>query len=341
MNTGAKFFCRLSRVPRNCAFTILELLVAMAVLTLLLAVLLGAINQTSSLTSMAYEKISAFQGARAGFDLLTRNLSQATLNSYWDYDPPPPATPTRYLRKSELHFLIGKSGTGSLPGTVDTGQAICFQLPAGRTTGSTYGNLENLLNACGYFITYGPVNTLPAPFPAPASPTYRYQLMQSIEPSESLGVYNTLAPSGAWATNLAANATPIAENIVYLAAWPRKAPAEDPAGTSLTTTFSYDSRASALSSPQPETAHQMPPVVQITMIALNETSAARVCTKASPPMGITPPTGSTPASPVLFTTSSESQFAADLLTLETNLAALGLSYRVFTAMVPIRESKMQ
>ena len=85
----------------------------------------------------------------------------------------------------------------------------------------------------------------------------------------------------------------------------------------------------------------MPPVVQITMIALNETSAARVCTKASPPMGITPPTGSTPASPVLFTTSSESQFAADLLTLETNLAALGLSYRVFTAMVPIRESKMQ
>ena len=335
MNLMAKCIRRLSRVPRDGAFTILELLVAMAVLTLLLVVLLGAINQTSSLTSMAYEKISAFQGARAGFDLLTRNLSQATLNSYWDYDPPRPAKPTRYLRKSELHFLIGKSGTGSIPGTVNTGQAVCFQLPAGRTGISGYGNLENMLNACGYFITYGPVNSLPAPFPAPASPTYRYQLMQAIEPSESLGVYDTSKASLDWVTKLATNAIPIAENIVYLAAWPRKAPSEDASGTALTGDFSYDSRAGALASPQPDTGHQMPPVIQVTMIALNETSAARVCTGSAPPTAITAALGG------LFQVSSQSQFATDLLTLETNLAGQGLSFRVFTAMVPIRESKMQ
>lgn len=316
------------------AFTILELLVAMAVLTLLLVLLLGAINQTSSVTRKASEKISAFQGARAGFDLLTRTLSQATLNSYWDYDNP--TSPTRYLRRSELHFLVGEAGMGSLPGTAGTGQAVCFQVPAGKSGDADNANLENLLNACGYFIQYGSVDSLPAPFPDPAAPTYRYQLMQAIEPSESLGVYDS--PTGEdWVDGLAAkaNAVPIAENIVYLLVWPRKAPSEDVDGNSLTTDFSYDSRSNALATPQPETAHQMPPVVQITMVALDETSAARVC------IGATPPSVVAGAFAGLFEDSSQTDFDEDLAELETNLAREGLSFRVFTSTVPIRESKMQ
>lgn len=325
---------RMSRPPGVLAFTILELLVAMAVLSLLLVLLLGAISQTSSVTRKGSEKISAFQAARAGFDLLTRNLSQATLNSYWDYDPPPPATPTRYLRKSELHFLVGNAGAGSLPGTAGTGQAVCFQLPAGKSSSASNANLENLLSACGYFIQYGPTDQLPAPFPAPASPTYRYQLMQAIEPSESLGVYAT-ANGTAWVAGLAANAVPIAENIVYLLVWPRKAPSEDAAGNALTGNFSYDSRANTLADPQPETAHQMPPVVQITIVALDETSAARVCT------GATPPTAVADAFSGLFQDSSQDKFEENLVELETRLAGNGLNYRVFTSTVPIRESKMQ
>jgi uncharacterized protein (TIGR02599 family) len=312
------------------AFSIPELLVAMAVLTLLLVLLLGTINQLSSVTRSASGKISAFQGARAGFDLLTRTLSQATLNSYWDYDNL--TAPTRYLRKAELHFLVGAAGTGSLPGTAGTGQALCFQVPAGKS--ETAANLENLLNACGYFIQYGPLDALPGPFPAPASPTYRYQLMQAIEPSESLRVYGATTGNG-WVGGLAAHAVPIAENIVYLLAWPRKAPLENPAGSSLTTNFSYDSRANALANPQPETAHQMPPIVQITMVALDETSAARVCT------GATPPSAVSEAFSGLFEDSSQDAFEEDLAQLESNLAARGLSFRVFTSMVPIRESKMQ
>jgi uncharacterized protein (TIGR02599 family) len=314
------------------AFTILELLVAMAVLALLLVLLLGAISQTSSVTRSASGKVSAFQGARAGFDLLTRTLSQATLNSYWDYDNA--TSPTRYLRKSELHFLVGAAGTDPLPGTVGTGQAVCFQVPAGMTGNATHANLENLLNACGYFIQYGPTDPLPAPFPAPAAPTYRYQLMQAIEPSESLGVYGAATGNG-WVGGLVTKAVPIAENIICLLVWPRKAPAEDAAGGSLTADFSYDSRKNALVSPQPETAHQMPPVVQITMVALDETSAARVCT------GATPPTAVSGAFAGLFENSSQTDFEANLKELETRLAAKRLSFRVFTSTVPIRESKMQ
>lgn len=323
---------RVFRLAGFRAFTILELLVAMAVLTLLLVLLLGAISQTSSVTRKASEKISAFQGARAGFDWLTRTLSQATINSYWDYDNP--TSPTKYLRKSELHFLVDSAGTGSLPGTAGTGQAVCFQLPAGKSGDAANANLENLLNACGYFIQYGPTDALPAPFSAPASPTYRYQLMQAIEPSESLGVYGSPTGDG-WVGGLAANAVPIAENIVYLLVWPRKAASEDAAGSSLTGDFSYDSRANAQAAPQPETAHQMPPVVQITMVALDETSAARVCT------GATPPTAVSGAFAGLFDNSSQTDFEEDLVELEKRLADQHLNFRVFTSMVPIRESKMQ
>jgi uncharacterized protein (TIGR02599 family) len=310
-------------------------MVAMAVLSLLVVVLLGTISRTSSVTRKGSEKISAFQAARAGFDLLTRNLSQATLNSYWDYDTP--AAPTQYLRKSELHFLVGNAGTGSLPGTAGTGQAVCFQFPAGTTGNAINANLENLLSACGYFIQYGPADPLPAPFPAPASPTYRYQLMQAIQPSESLGVYATTTGND-WVKGLTNNAVPIAGNIVYLLVWPRKAPSEDAAGNALTTDFSYDSRSNALATPQPETAHQMPPVVQITMVALDEASAARFCMDNTPPSAISDAfAGLFDGSPPM----SQDQFKSDLVELERNLASRGLNFRVFTSMVPIRESKMQ
>lgn len=310
------------------AFTVLEVLVAMAVLALLLGVLLSAVNQAATITRRASDKVSSFQAARAAFDLMTRNLSQATLNSYWDYDDP--LDPKDYRRQSELHFLIESAG-GSFPGTAGTGQAMFFQLPSGITTTTAYTQLENLLSACGYFIDYGPVDELPAPFPS-KTPVYRYQLMQAIEPSELLKVYESRTGSD-WVAGLAASAVPIAENVIGLIAWPRQAPADDPGGSGLSSDFHYDSRQGAGDTPQSGTAHQLPPVVQLTVIALGETSAARICTAATPPAEIAS------ALAGLFTSSNQPRFEADLVTLESRLA--GLNFRVFTAMVPMRASKMQ
>ncbi len=316
------------------AFTILEVLVASAVLVMMLGFVLTTISQTSTVTRRASDKIGAFQSARAAFDLMTQRLSQATLNSYWDYQYDSSGNPTKYLRKSELHFLVGQAGTSPLAGNTGTGQAIYFQAPAGQTdTPTTLGGLENLLNAVGYFISYGNEDALPSPFPTAAA-KYRYRLMEAIQPTEDLGVYDSTT-GAAWATGVDTSAVPVAENIIYMAAWPRKALADDPAGTTLSSTYSYDSRLNATSNPQPETANQMPPVVQITLVAIDEASAARICTGANPPSTITN------AFNGLFTTSSKTQFDQDIVTLEGRLGAANINYRIFTAMVPIRESKMQ
>jgi len=312
--------------PGRAGFTILELLVAAAVFSLILVILAGIVSHTSALTRRAGDKISGFQTARAAFSLLSANLSQATLNSYWDYDNP--STPARYLRASELHFLVGRAGTPPFPGTAGTGQALFFQAPLGF---SQSASLPSLLNACGYYVEYNNADALPSPFPS-APPRYRYRLMQALEVSENLSVYNS-GTGNAWVNST--QAVPIAENVIYLAIWPRKSPADDPVGALLTSNFSYDSRLNATTIPQPITANQMSPVVQVTMVVLDETSAGRVCLASSVPSVISDATAG------LFAESRAAKFDEDLGVLEARLSAAKLNFRVFTALIAVRESKME
>jgi uncharacterized protein (TIGR02599 family) len=314
----------------HAGFTILEVLVASTVFILLLGLLMSTISQTSTVTRRATEKVSAFQGARSAFELLTSKLSQATMNSYWDYDSP--TTPTKYIRKSELHFIVGPAGQDSLPGTSGTGQAVFFQAPGGVTGDATYSGMDNLLNAFGYYIDYKEESGLA--FQTTAATTYRYRLMRSVVNTEYLEVYTDNSTLGsAWISGN--NSAVVAENIVYMAIWPRKATSEDSVGNALTTTFAYNSRLNATSSPQPDTANQLPPTVQVTLVAIDETSAQRFCTSS------TAPTQISSAFSGLFTTSSVSQFESDLETLTQQMTANGVTFRVFTTIVPMRESKMQ
>lgn len=318
-------------------FTLLELLVAVVVFAMILAILLGIIGNVSTLTRRAGDRISTFQAARAAFDTMSANLSQATLNTYWDYDNP--LTPQRYKRMSELHFLVGQAGTAPFPGTPGTGQAIFFQAPMGFSTTPAIRTLPDVLNSCGYYIEYANTETLPAPFPA-SPDRFRYRLMQALDSSEQLKVYQTPKTADGlsgktWISET--SAVPIAENVIYLMAWPRRSPADDPDGTALTgaTEFSYNSRFDADTDPQPATAHQMPPVMQITMVVLDEASAIRVCRSSTQPAEITS------ALNQLFETPDENTFKQDLKTLEERLTAAHLNYQVFSAMIAIRESKME
>src|SRR5437867_2293961 len=79
-------------------FTLVEVMVSMAILVLLLLVLVSITDATRKTWSYTSSKIEQFQDAREAFESITRKLSQATLNTYWDYDNP--LTPTRYLRQS-------------------------------------------------------------------------------------------------------------------------------------------------------------------------------------------------------------------------------------------------
>jgi len=72
------------------------------------------------------------------------------------------------------------------------------------------------------------------------------------------------------------------------------------------------------------------------MVAIDEPSAVRFCTSSA-----TAPTQISGAFSGLFSTSSVAQFDADLDTLTQKLTSNGVNFRVFTTIVPMRESKMQ
>jgi uncharacterized protein (TIGR02599 family) len=161
--------------------------------------------------------------------------------------------------------------------------------------------------------------------------------MQQVSNTESLGVYSGNATSDPDGTGWISgnNSAVVAENIVYMAIWPRKVTSEDSTGSALTTSFAYNSRLNSAGNPQPDTANQLPPTIHLTLVAIDETSAVRFCTSS------TAPTQISGAFSGLFSTSSVTQFDADLDTLTQRLTANGVNFRVFTMIVPMRESKMQ
>ncbi|TXI78949.1 MAG: hypothetical protein E6Q40_16560 [Cupriavidus sp.] len=324
------------------AFTLLEMLVACAVLAMLSALLLTTLGQTTSITRRATEGISAFQAARAAFDIMTTNLGQATLSSYWDYQDDggdfrtassrASFKPAAYGRNSELHFLIQPAGTQGL-GTTGTGEMVAFQFPTAFASSASHEGLSSLLSACGYYVEYGDIEPLPSPFPQTAH-KYRFRLMQALLPAENLKVYDS-STGNAWLSDLSSYATPIADNVIYLLVWPRKTQAEDNAGDELSSNFTYDSRKNARTIPQPQTANQLPPTLQVSIVCIDESSASRFCT------GETPPAAISSAFTGLFANSTQAQVETDLDQLGTRLGSLGVNFRILTTIVPLRESKMQ
>ena len=108
------------------AFTLVEILVSLGVLAILLLISAEVIGTVQTTWTSTNARVSQFREARTAFDIITRNLSQATLNTYLDYDnnyltaaDPAAATttaPTRYERKSDLRFVCGPAGTGGPSG---------------------------------------------------------------------------------------------------------------------------------------------------------------------------------------------------------------------------------
>src|SRR5690606_16523249 len=91
----------------------------------------------------------------------------------------------------------------------------------------------------------------------------------------------------------------------------------------------YDSTEAVMDNPQPETAHQLPPVVELTMVAVDEASYARRYGNGTAiPPDIVPATD--------FRDPSPDQYEEDLKDLKTTLQDLRLDYRIFTTRVGLR-----
>lgn len=307
------------------AFTLIELLVSTAVVSVILVLMISVVIQASAVWRRSSGTVEAFQSARLAYELITRNLSQATLNAYLDYDNA--TTPTRYLRKSELAFRSGRAGADGLPGTLGTGQAFFFQSPLGYATNTNYTGLETLLNTCGYYITFTTNSSIPSHVSATENP-YRYRLMQMLVPTERNDIYKTNLTASAWFSDYTNAAVPVADNIIALIIRPQD-PASDP--PDLPGGYTYDTRTNTLADPQPDSANQLPPVMHVTMVAIDETAAKRLDAGSSQPPAITAALGSR--------FQSAANFQADLAALEASLIQARIPYRVFSSAVPMRESK--
>lgn len=329
------------------AFTLIELLVSMTIVSILLIVMVTITGQTSAVWRDTTGKSNQFREARNAFEAISRNLAQATLNTYYDYyaadgssrkaSDPATFVPASYGRQSELRFQSGEAST-LVGGAVATfpGQALFFQAPLGFTKAADNAGLENLINTWGYYLEFREDSDRPAYMPG--TKRHRFRLMEFMEPTESLQVYQQ---PNQWLQTVAggANSHVIASNIIcltFLPKLPSQGPAGDlrvdPDGNRLSPAYAYDSTTvgQAASGAELNSRHQLPPVVEVIMVAIDEPSAVRLEQGGSPPdFGLG----------TLFKDATPARRKSDLQTLEATLANMKVNYRVFSTEVSLRGAR--
>lgn len=348
-------------------FTLIEVLVSSVVISLLVMMLASMTNQTAQTWKFTAGKIEQFTSARDGFESLTRQLAQSTLNTYYDYfdaagQPRTPANastfvPVNYGRQSELRFICGSMDRSNLyrgnseaalaadPSRPRPTHGVFFHAPLGFVDDSTrHGSLSSLLNCWGYYVEFDSDNRQRPPFltNAAAPARWRYRLMEFMQPSEDMNTYRQPDHWFEQAVNEAntPRAHVLAENVVALVLQPELSPADEKElssppsveGTALAPSYFYDSTKSH-TDPALNPKHQLPPNVRVTMVAIDETSALRIAHgSAMPDFGLSQ----------LFQTNGSStadSYAQDLAKLEKTLTDQHCSYRVFTTTVAIQGAK--
>lgn len=350
------------------AFTMVELLVSTVVLAVLMITCVTAVDAVRRSVTSVRGKAQQFREARQAFDLITKTLSQATLNTYWDYyygstgSNEAPAgevvAPSAYIRQSELQFQLGQAPVlmgGGTTAARNPGHAVFFQAPLGLTQASS-GQLGNLLNARGFAVQFSDDATNRPPFFADHQipVRHRYRLIEYRPPAERT---TTLAgnaiyshPTDWFRQNLDTSTRVVADNIILLVLSPRVS--EEDARVAkksaqwLAPLYTYNSldvdNATAevekvsLSKTTGEavqgTQHLLPPLVTVTMVALEEVSAARWAERNNnAPVDFLEEAG-TP-----FTEAA--RYAEDLAALEAWLEGQKLHYETFSTTVALRNAR--
>lgn len=349
----------MNRRRRQSGFTLVELLVASAVIAVIMAILVGMTSQTQKLVRSTAGKVEQFQGARAAFEVMTRRISEATLNTYWEYayrteyqvvsgKQVPVRVPDRYQRASELRFRSGPMAeltrSRGPDGAFQPMHGLFFQAPFGMVADrDRLGSLDHLLNSWGFFVELGTDEATMPPFlKGHVEPRKRFRLMEFMEPAEQLRVYQFQTPRATdwFAPVLMRPDRPVrvlAENVCALIVLPKfdRTTEENRhrAGKStlLAPGYRYDSTTST-SDPELNPKNQLPPVVQLTMIALDEESANLLQGRNR-----NHATGGIEFAQLFRKPES---YDADLAAFEQHLSSTHrTAYRVFTTNVSIRGAK--
>lgn len=345
---------RVIKTVRDKAFSLIELMVAMSILTVLMLMMTVLLDSVQDSWRFSESRISQFREARVAFDLMTKNISQASLNTYWDLrDEENDGIVDQYFRTSELHFTVfdarselqGKAGTQQ-----PTGHGIFFQAPLGYS--DDYRNLNNLFNAVGYFVAWGDDENF-RPSIVRSDPENRFRLFEFRPPAEANQVFADGAEereSGGsgeqifdkWYSQSVTGLqnqlsfeqylNPLAKNVITIVISPR----ESIAGNVLDRETSFDPIARNYDFDSNDGANdrlrftqQLPPLVRITMIAIDEEGGARLDVGDG-------------AMPELIPTAafrSASQYERDIAEVTTALADRNLNYKVFSSLISVRSAK--
>jgi uncharacterized protein (TIGR02599 family) len=344
-------------------FSLLELLVTIGVLCLFVVLLFSVTDLSFRLWRRTSSDIAMFDAARAAYDILTRRLSQATLNTYLDYydsswNRRTPAnsgsfTPAKYGRASDLAFYSGDAK--NILGGNQQGHGVFFFAPLGYTAGNaSLTDLPNLLNAIGYYVEWGSDKDYPnlrPPFLNPLPEKYRFRLIERIQPTQDFKHYPIFTDgiasndaNGAWIANTVASntsiANPLADNIIALIIRPEVTSKDAEllfgAGANpwdLTADYIYDSWVGEQRTTSPEKFQfaQLPPMLRVVMVAVSERDVARIQGSS------TTPSAALQLSNSLFT--NPANLDADLAALSKQLTDAGIEFRIFNQVVPIRSAK--
>lgn len=346
-------------------FTLIELIVTMAVLSIFVLMLSTLTDSTFKLWRSTQSSISMFSAARNAYDIMARRLTQATVSTYLDYYTVSGGVwtrraagdnafvPSRYGRASDLHFVSGNAGA-ILGSTSTQGHGVFCFAPLGFTDNSVnYADLPNLLNAVGYYVEFGSDQSLRPAFLGSFSNKYRFRLVENIQPSQDFTAYpfftdTNTANDRNWISAGIGTSTsgknPLADNIIALVIRPEM-PEQDAKtvfGSSgkawnLTTNYLYDSRSGAnrptlsVSNPTALQFAQIPPMLRVVMIAVDETAARRLMGA-----GTTPPAALV-LNPVWFT--DPSKLNDDLDSLSKQLRDADVAHRIFNQVIPLRAAK--
>ncbi len=358
------------------AFTLVEILVSLAVLAILLLISAEVIGTVQTTWTATNARVNQFREARTAFDIITRNISQATLNTYVDYDTnylnsadPVAATtqaPTRYQRKTELRFVCGPASTLIPTGgaSVLPGSAVFFQAPLGVTHDPQFAGLDRLLCGRGYYVQYSSDEFFRPGFITSSTLKYRYRLMEFSPPSERSIIYanqrnawmqdagrsltDSAGRSGGGGNETSINRgmnRPVADNIVALVISPMLDPGSAGGGASSTViaeNFAYDSDevrlANSAGMGQQGTQYLLPPLVRVVLVAIDERSAERLVQTNGGGDGQSPPFGTQIHD--IINGSPASQLNQSLEEVARVLREeFRVNYRIFSTTVALRGAK--
>lgn len=347
-------------------------MVVLAIMMMLIAQIIGVTQRSwrsaSSRLSQFREARIAFDTITRNLRQATLNAYRDYHYTATDSNVPatnsPSEAPDGTRRISELAFVSGQArdlvkkdsgSTDDLDTSSLSGHAVFFQAPLGVTDPSTspllggrpkYENLKHLLCGRGYFVRFGSDRSyLPkALFSAGRlRESQRFHLMEYQPPAEKNTIYDSVSKDD-WFKIDTDYLRPVSDKIVGLILSPRLSAGEESImsggasvkPTSIAPKYEYDSRKTSPSTSTTNTQgtqHLLPPVVKVTMIALDDASMEQLVRGENSELTV----DDVKTAIAKFTDADS--YETDIESLKERLNSGKLNYRIFESAIVIPASR--